>query len=124
MPLRHRWPLQPLQLASNSIVDGRLERYRQIEGVASICLLAPLIERTGRTNRALDPGGVNGQPREPPMIPLPLVASLTTSSGLEWAPGIGPLEWPGEHLVEVIDKRQQFRAEILHRRETATTDDL
>ena len=57
-------------------------------------------------------------------IQLPLVASLTTSSGLEWASGISPLEWLGEHLVEVIDKRQQFRAEILHRRETATTDDL
>src|SRR5438876_12212730 len=57
-------------------------------------------------------------------IDLPLVASLTTSSGLEWASGIGPLEWLGEHLVEVIDKRQQFRAQIVHRRETATTDDL
>src|SRR5260370_42100565 len=55
---------------------------------------------------------------------LLLVASLTTSSGLEWASGIGPLEWLGEHLVEVIDKGQQFRAEIVHRRETATTDDL
>src|SRR5271166_1383175 len=55
---------------------------------------------------------------------LPLVASLTTSCGLEWASGIGPLEWLGEYLVEVVDKRQQFRAEIVHRRETAATDDL
>src|SRR5260370_12806759 len=45
-------------------------------------------------------------------------------SGLEGASGVRPLEWLGEHLVEVIDKRQQFRAEIVHRRETATTDGL
>src|SRR5277367_3579401 len=45
-------------------------------------------------------------------------------SNLEGASRVGPLEWLGEDLVEVIDKRQQFPAEIVHRRETAATDDL
>src|SRR4051812_40852842 len=53
----------------------------------------------------------------------PQVAPLKVS-GLEGASRVRPLEWPGEHLVEVIDKRQQFRAQVLHRRETAATDDL
>src|SRR3954451_9458311 len=54
---------------------------------------------------------------------LPQVAHLNIS-GLEGASRVRPLEWLGEHLIEVIDKRQQFRAEVVHRRETAATDDL
>src|SRR6266487_5056550 len=53
----------------------------------------------------------------------PQVAHLNVS-GLEGASRVRPLEWLGEHLVEVVDKRQQFGAEIVHRRETATPDDL
>src|SRR3954452_3273317 len=53
----------------------------------------------------------------------PQVAHLN-ASGLEGASRVRPLEWLGEHLVEVLDERQQFRAEIVHRRETAPTDDL
>src|SRR3954452_23266455 len=53
----------------------------------------------------------------------PQVAHLNVS-GLEGASRVRPLEGLGEHLVEILDKRQQFRAEIVHRRETATTDDL
>src|SRR3954451_1519996 len=54
---------------------------------------------------------------------LPQVAHLNVS-GLEGASRVRPLEWLGEHLIEVLDKRQQLRAEVVHRRETATTDDL
>src|SRR5215207_10222271 len=48
----------------------------------------------------------------------------TTASGPEGASRVRPPEGPGEHLVEVIDKRQQFRAEVVHRLETATADHL
>src|SRR5215471_8515368 len=53
----------------------------------------------------------------------PQVAHVNVSS-LEGASRVRPLEWLGENLVEVIEKRQQFRAEILNRRETAAADDL
>jgi hypothetical protein len=53
----------------------------------------------------------------------PQVAHLNVS-GLEGASRVRPLEGLGEHLVEVLDERQQFRAEVVHRRETAPTDDL
>src|SRR6266480_4380687 len=51
------------------------------------------------------------------------VAHLNISS-LEGASRVRPFEWLGEHLVEVVDKRQQLHAEIVHRRETASSDDL
>src|SRR3954447_917213 len=53
----------------------------------------------------------------------PQVAHLNVS-GLEGPSRVRPLEGLGEHLVAVLDERQQFRAEIVHRRETAATDDL
>src|SRR3954451_7051450 len=53
----------------------------------------------------------------------PQVAHLNVS-GLEGPSRVRPLEWLWEHLVEVLDERQQFRAEFIHRRETAATDDL
>src|SRR6266568_245514 len=54
---------------------------------------------------------------------LPQAAPLNVS-GLEGASRVRPLEGLGEYLVEVIDKRQQLRAEVVHRRETPATDDL
>src|SRR5438876_12331158 len=45
-------------------------------------------------------------------------------SDLERASGVSPLEGLGKHLVGVVDKGQEFSAEILDGGEVAATDDL
>src|SRR5271168_1226390 len=57
---------------------------------------------------------------------LPRLPKLLNEWGLsaERAARIGPVEWPGKHVIEILDERQQFVPEVLDRFEVAPADDL